>query len=81
MFNSDMNTVKEAVQFQFVANPHRQGEVCLGIHGMDTPEIPDAWTEGEVEALIEVLQQQLHEMVSKRNIQAIENSNLWSGSD
>lgn len=81
MLDQDRKTVAGLVQFQFVANPHRQGEVCLGISGVDTPEMPDAWTEGEVEALIDLLQDQLHEMVSKRNIQALERSNLWSGAD
>ena len=56
-------------------------ELAVRIYGVDTPEMPDAWTEGEVEALIEMLQDQLHEMVSKRNIQALERSNLWSGAD
>jgi hypothetical protein len=79
MLDNDRKTVAASVQFQFVANPNRKGEVCLGIQGMDTPEMPDTWTEGEVEALIEMLQDQLHEMVSKRNIQSLERSNLWSG--
>jgi hypothetical protein len=81
MLEKDRKTVAESVQFQFVSNPHRNGEVCIGISGVDTPEIPDTWSEGELEALIDLLQDQLHTLVSKRNIQMLERSNLWSKSE